>query len=1029
VLAALFLVLALAPATSSRAQSVSTWPMFGGTPTHAFRSTDPAITTGSAGTMGVKWMANLFSADLGSPVEAYNAALQKNVVYVGNERADVFALDASSGQVLWSTNLGVQDKVRATPAVAADGSIWVGTNFSAALYKLNPATGAIMCSVKSLDSEPIMGSPTVVTPQGGSPTVFWDSIDESTTMNGPLVSTNESNCATQFEFTAYRKLSGAWTTPAYAVSAAGEPLVFYGSADVDSTEYAVDAITGKIVWEFVTYNPADYDIGDASTLSLPGQNGFADGVVYVNNKYALDYALDMTTGKLLWQYDFYPANWNGLRNTISSNAIDGNQLVDGSILGIVSLNATTGAQLWQYATPAEVASSPVIAGPTGSEVVAFGDYTGAVRLLSLASGSPLYTYHTGGYITASPAVANGTIFISSSDGFLYAFQPNGGNGAPPATQITPPANPMAVPNPDGSVTITGTSTDTKGVAAVEIAVESNGSSGPWYNASSGTYGLGPFRNAATLATPGSTSSTWSFTLPIPAGGGAYEVFANTVNTSNIVDRGATLNLSVLASNNEPTLKVSAPYVAPGGAFTSTGNAFKPGEQVAFSLFGSTVATATVGTTGNIPQTMIAVPISAQFGPTSLMATGQTSGKQSSATVNISNAWTQFGYSPSRVSDEPNDPVIAQSIDVGIGTVLGTSWVYATGAPVNTSPAVVAGVAYVGNDAGTLLAVNTSSGALAWSYTIASHAMIRSSPAINSDGSVIFGANDGNLYFLNPSGSLRQTVNLGGNIGSPALAAGNIIVASDSGKIYSIAEATGAIQWTASAGAAVHSVPMYYPNSGLVVVGDDSGAVTAYNSGTGVQRWRAMTGGPVTGGATINNNIVYVGSSSGTFYALSSATGSQLWTFVADGAITSVAAVGGAGNITFGTSKGSMYQVSPGGKQMFHQQNKYGNSPIVGVAGIAQKPNEGASENVFGVTSAGLLGLTREAGDEALAPWTFQTGAGISAPPAILNGTVYLGAGDGNLYAFSPNGKAPQSVARAGASIVKITSSWTCTTQP
>ncbi|MGH7684115.1 MAG: PQQ-binding-like beta-propeller repeat protein, partial [Vulcanimicrobiaceae bacterium] len=401
------LALVLSSAVPSRAASTSTWPMFGGTNTHTFRSTDSAISSGSAASMGVKWMANLFSADLGSPVVAYNATLQKTVVYVGNERADVFALDAATGQVLWSTNVGLNDKLRATPAVAPDGSVWVGTNFSATLYKLDGATGSILCSAKSLDNLPIMGSPMVATPPGGSTSVYWDSIDGTpVSVNGPIVSTSEAGCGTQFAFTKYRSgHGGPWTTPAYAVSAKGEPLVFTGTADTDSTEYAIDANTGALVWQYAVYDPKDYDIGDAASLSLPGQNSFPDGVVYVNSKYAIEYALDLTTGALLWQFDFYPTGWTGLRNTISSAALDGNQLVVGYILGVYSLNATTGGVLWKYSTPAEVASSPAIVGPSGSEVVAFADYTGTFRVLSLSSGSQLYSYKTGGYITASPAVA------------------------------------------------------------------------------------------------------------------------------------------------------------------------------------------------------------------------------------------------------------------------------------------------------------------------------------------------------------------------------------------------------------------------------------------------------------------------------------------------------------------------------------------------------------------------------------------------------------------------------------------------
>jgi outer membrane protein assembly factor BamB len=56
------------------------------------------------------------------------------------------------------------------------------------------------------------------------------------------------------------------------------------------------------------------------------------------------------------------------------------------------------------------------------------------------------------------------------------------------------------------------------------------------------------------------------------------------------------------------------------------------------------------------------------------------------------------------------------------------------------------------------------------------------------------------------------------------------------------------------------------------------------------------------------------------------------------------------------------------------------------------------------TSTGLLGAARTY--SALAVWRYQTGAAISAPPAIADGTVYAGAQDGRLYAFTSYGQLP-----------------------
>src|SRR5579875_228466 len=997
------------------AQAVTQWSQFLGNSAHTSYSTDPAINASNAASFGVKWMANLYSPDLGSPVVAFNGTLGKTVVYVANQRADIFAIDAATGQQIWSQNLGLGDQINATPAVGPDGSVWVATNYKAKLYKLNGATGAILCSVPSPNGMPIQGSPMI--PSVGA-SMYWI-VNDSNTVSGPIVATNQSTCSTIFQFYGYRvKPSGGWTTPAYATTATGESIVINGTADPDSTVYAVDASTGALVWKYHTYNPSEYDVGDGATVSAPGTNGFADGVVYVNNKYGIEYALDLTTGALIWSYSAYPSGYSGYRNDISSAALDGNQIVFGYANGLVALNATSGAPLWSWPAPAEVASSPAIIGPPGSEVVAFADLTGAFRVSSLSTGTPLYKYQTGGYITSSVAEYNGVIYIASSDGFLYAFAPGGGNGAAPSDVVTSPSNNVTVPNPNGSLTISGTSSDGSSVSAVEVAVQASGSAGLWYNAAANSWGPSPVSNPADLSNAGSASTAWSFALPVATDGGSYKVFVNTINGAHITDRGSSVAFTVSPSSSSPTLSTSAFYVAPGQTFRATGGGFLGGEHVTFTLFGKTAGNATAEKSGALPSAKVTVPATAPFGPTTLTATGSTSLKTSTATVYVSNSWSQFGYSSLRQSAEPNDPVIATTIDVGQGTTLGKSWVYASGAPINTEPAVVNGYAYIGNDAGVLSAVNIQSGSPAWTYDVPSGASIRASPAVDPSGNVIFGATDGNLYVVSSTGSLVKSISLGGNLTPPAVNDGTIVVASDSGAVYSIADGTWTTNWSVNAGAAVHSPPSFDPQNALVIFGTSGGAVVAVNSDTGARVWTAATGGAITGAPAIFNGAVYVGSADAHVYAYNETTGTSQWTFTADAPIQGGVAVGvyrGQTTVEFGTNSGSLYQLSSTGAQQLHEAGTYGKSAVVGFAA--------AEDSSFGTLTNGTIGMVRLSGGR----WSFRTGGSLTAPPAILNGPVYLGAGNGNLHAFSPNAATPMSVMQNGGAIVTVTSGWTCTT--
>lgn len=93
---------------------------------------------------------------------------------------------------------------------------------------------------------------------------------------------------------------------------------------------------------------------------------------------------------------------------------------------IYAMNATDGRLLWSRQTSAVgwQVSTPtylnglVISGTTDGKVLALNDGDGSVEWTFNTGASP-----TG--VTASPAVANGTIFIAAGDGYLYALSPIG----------------------------------------------------------------------------------------------------------------------------------------------------------------------------------------------------------------------------------------------------------------------------------------------------------------------------------------------------------------------------------------------------------------------------------------------------------------------------------------------------------------------------------------------------------------------------------------------------------------------------
>jgi len=75
------------------------------------------------------------------------------------------------------------------------------------------------------------------------------------------------------------------------------------------------------------------------------------------------------------------------------------------------------------------------------------------------------------------------------------------------------------------------------------------------------------------------------------------------------------------------------------------------------------------------------------------------------------------------------------------------WNYTTGSYVDSSPAVVGGVVYIGSWDNNVYALNATSGVKLWSYRTESY--VYSSPAV-IDGVVYFGSNDHKVYALGSS---------------------------------------------------------------------------------------------------------------------------------------------------------------------------------------------------------------------------------------------------------------------------------------
>ncbi|MGP8073371.1 MAG: PQQ-binding-like beta-propeller repeat protein [Thermoplasmata archaeon] len=962
----------------------------------------------TASQFGVGWATNLYGSTLDSPVVAFNPTLAVTLGYIGTETGNVLAINLANGHIVWGTWLG--SPIRATPLVN-NGSVYVATFSTPAVYRINATTGAIDCSFVS--AREFEATPTLATPPGGAPTLYIGSLDSGTNP-GPFYAINAEDCNLEWEFTGYHVTAGSWDAASYGVTGDGGPTVLFGTDNPDSSVYALNATTGQEVWRFQTYNPGneDFDVAAGASISPPGKYGFPQGAAFVTNKAGRAYALDLNNGSLIWETNFdaiaglSPGNGeiNGLSR--STPALDGTNMIFGYAQGLVDLDARKGGLIWMYndSTLTESIASPAIAGGSGHGIVVTGDVGGDVDVVSVARGTPLYSYQTGGYITGSPAVAGGNILVSSANGFLYDFAVGGGDDSVlPTTSIDSPTQGVTLANPDGNLTITGTATDVRAVDEVNVAVESGGAGGQWWDAANRSWSPGPVDDSASLVTPGGLSTSWNISFPVPQAGGVFEVTAYAVSSSGQSDlTGSEVSFVVLYRTSGPYLKASSEFVAPGGTVTVNGGGFGASQPVTLTLFGDTIATVMSSISGSLPSTRLTVRATSRFGLTSITATDTKSGQSSTANLTITNIWDQFGNGPGHVGYERNDPTLNTLIFPGGNNWLKVAWDFDAGAPLNASPAIVDGVAYVADTAGQLFAVDLHNGGVIWTFTLTSGRAIMGSPAVDpSLGLVLVGANDGTVdaIFLS-NGTLAWSTSVGGNISAPIYADGIVYAASSIGTVVALAEPDGVEEWSVALGGSITSAPSLNNSAGLLVVGDSDGKVVGLNATTGASRWSYATGGAVTASATISGGWVYIGSSDHKVYALNESTGAKRWTFKTGAAVQDTGSLldkysyDAVPDLYIGSNDGKLYVLrASNGKDLLTYPM---GSPIVGVSTL-----KGV---VLFETAGGVVSGARAAFN--LDGWNYTTSGDLVTSPTVIDGAVYVAAGDGCLYAFTSDGQPP-----------------------
>ena len=461
----------VAPAAVSAATAVD-WPQYLANPQLTGASNETILAGTDAPNLAPKW-----TFKTGGMIAA-SATVVAGVAYVGSWDGFEYALNAATGSLLWKTSLGITNAPQCSPPsiglssipAVVNGVVYVGGG-DGNWYALDAGSGAVLWSINI--GSPASGyynwaSPLIV---GNSAYIGVASLGDCPLVRGALLRvdlTTHAVVASAYLVPAGQVGGGIWTSPAYD---AGTNTVFVTTGTLNQPTQsmseamvALDAtsLAIKSYWQIPqsTMN-ADSDWG-TSPILFADQNG-RQLVAGVNKNGFLYAFLRSNVGAGPVWSDLVAVS--GICPTCGDGSVASMAFANGTLFvpggnttingvgypgAIRAVDPASGAILWARGLASPVV--PAIAYDNGMVFAGVGNY---LEVLDAATGNVLESYRMGGTTYAPPSVSNGIVYIGAGDGNEYAFATT--------TPIVPPADPscpsgwscqdVGNPSPAGTETV------------------------------------------------------------------------------------------------------------------------------------------------------------------------------------------------------------------------------------------------------------------------------------------------------------------------------------------------------------------------------------------------------------------------------------------------------------------------------------------------------------------------------------------------------------------------------------------------
>ncbi len=463
-----FLVLQRMP-THTLAASTN-WTMFQGDLGHSgFNGAETILNSTTASQLKVLWTRHAAGGISSQVVQA------NGLLYWGSWDGFEHASNPTTGADVWATNVGTTTPGGGACCPPSAGPTWAaavtsvpinGTTTSVAfvsggnatLYALNASTGAILWSTRlgSSPSHMLWAGPIVYQ---GSAYVGVSSYCDCPLVQGQLVQVNASTGAVQHTFNVVPNGcvgGGIWDTPSIDQAtnilyvSTGTHASCANAGNLAMGLLALHTTDLSLVGSWLVplaQGPGDSDFGGTPTLFQATIGGTTHQMVGLVNKNGVYYAFDRANVSAgpLWHFQVSFGIAGGGGNNFSSSGWDGSRLyvagggttINGARCSgsLRALNPATGQPIWEACLGGDVNSSimavpGLVAVGAGSQIVA----------VDAATGKQVFTFHdtsTGSRFVSTAAIVNGNLYLGNEDGNLYAFGVSGTPPPPPPPSSTP----------------------------------------------------------------------------------------------------------------------------------------------------------------------------------------------------------------------------------------------------------------------------------------------------------------------------------------------------------------------------------------------------------------------------------------------------------------------------------------------------------------------------------------------------------------------------------------------------------------